>query len=126
MHPKGVSLLRRFVGIGLDEATPDHSTISRTRRRLDVETHREMFVWVLGLLTDHRLPGTMNEPTGQPANIDMYQSSLQSECTPLVSAFSRPAPRSTMKRRTQILANALITPDIAKIGAKTTALTHLL
>ena len=24
--------LRRFVGIGLDEQTPDHSTISRTRR----------------------------------------------------------------------------------------------
>ena len=31
--------LRRFVGIGLDEYTPDHSTISRTRRLIDVDTH---------------------------------------------------------------------------------------
>ena len=32
--------LRRFVGIGLDEYTPDHSTISRTRRLIDLDTHR--------------------------------------------------------------------------------------
>jgi transposase len=39
--------LRRFLRIGLEEAGADHSTISRTRRRIDVETHREVFVWVL-------------------------------------------------------------------------------
>ena len=39
--------LRRFVGIGLDEYTPDHSTISRTRRLIDLDTHREVFSWVL-------------------------------------------------------------------------------
>jgi Transposase domain (DUF772) len=33
--------LGRFVGIGLDEGTPDHTTISRTRRLIDVETHRD-------------------------------------------------------------------------------------
>lgn len=44
--------LRQFLGIGLDEATPDHSTISRTRRLIDVETHRKLFVWVLCLLAD--------------------------------------------------------------------------
>jgi transposase len=47
--------LRRFVGIALDEKTPDHSTISRTRRLIDVETHREVFGWVLGLLADRGL-----------------------------------------------------------------------
>ena len=47
--------LRRFVGIGLDENTPDHSTISRTRRLIDVDTHREVFVWVLGVLADRGL-----------------------------------------------------------------------
>jgi len=47
--------LRRFVGIGLDENTPDHSTISRTRRLIDVDTHREVFSWVLGLLADRGL-----------------------------------------------------------------------
>jgi len=39
--------LRQFLGFGLDELTPDHSTISRTRRRIDVDTHRKVFFWVL-------------------------------------------------------------------------------
>ena len=47
--------LRRFVGMGLDEYTPDHSTISRTRRLIELETHREVFSWVLGLLADRGL-----------------------------------------------------------------------
>ena len=47
--------LRRFVGIALDEYTPDHSTISRTRRLIDLDTHREVFTWVLGVLADHGL-----------------------------------------------------------------------
>jgi transposase len=47
--------LRRFVGIDLNENTPDHSTISRTRRLIDVDTHREVFGWVLGVLADRGL-----------------------------------------------------------------------
>jgi len=47
--------LRRFVGIGLTEDTPDHSTISRTRRGIDVETHQAVFGWVLNLLTQRGL-----------------------------------------------------------------------
>jgi transposase len=39
--------LRRFLSIGLDENTPDHVTISRTRRLIDAETHQEIFAWVL-------------------------------------------------------------------------------
>jgi len=35
------------LSIGLDEKTPDHVTISRTRRLLDGETHRRTFTWVL-------------------------------------------------------------------------------
>jgi len=38
--------VRSFVGLGLDAAPPDHSTISRTRRLIDVETHRAIFTWV--------------------------------------------------------------------------------
>lgn len=44
--------LRWFLGIGLAEDTPDHSTISRTRRLMDLETHRQVFGWVLELLAD--------------------------------------------------------------------------
>src|SRR6267154_5824154 len=47
--------LRRFVGIALDEYTPDHTTISRTRRLIDLDTHREVFSWVLGVLADRGL-----------------------------------------------------------------------
>src|SRR5215207_7778620 len=47
--------LRQFLRIGLDEETPDHSTISRTRRLIDVETHRKVFLWVLGVLSDRGL-----------------------------------------------------------------------
>src|SRR5664280_112472 len=42
--------LRRFVGIALDEDTPDHSTISRTRRLIDLDTHAAVFAWVLEVL----------------------------------------------------------------------------
>ena len=38
---------RKFLRLGLDEGTPDHSTISRTRRLIDVETHRAVFTWIL-------------------------------------------------------------------------------
>jgi transposase len=39
--------LRQFLAIGLDEQTPDHVTISRTRRLIGAETHQRIFSWVL-------------------------------------------------------------------------------
>jgi len=39
--------LRSFLGLRLTETPPDHSTISRTRRLIDLETHRAIFTWVL-------------------------------------------------------------------------------
>jgi transposase len=39
--------IRSFLSLELDEAAPDHSTISRTRRLIDVETHERVFTWVL-------------------------------------------------------------------------------
>ena len=38
--------VRSFLRLGLEAAAPDHSTISRTRRVIDVETHRAVFTWV--------------------------------------------------------------------------------
>lgn len=38
--------IRTFLRLPLDEAPPDHSTISRTRRAIDLETHRGVFTWV--------------------------------------------------------------------------------
>jgi transposase len=47
--------LRDFLGYALTEGTPDHSTLSRTRRLLSLETHHAVFTWVLGVLTDAQL-----------------------------------------------------------------------
>jgi len=47
--------LRKFLGYTLDEATPDHSTISRTRRLYWLETHKAIFRWVLNILNEEGL-----------------------------------------------------------------------
>jgi transposase len=57
--------IRSFLGLELHEPTPDHPTISRTRRLIDLETHRAVFTWVLqrgghgpGEGHDHRIFGS--------------------------------------------------------------------
>lgn len=47
--------VRSFVGYGIDQASTDHSTISRTRRLIDLETHQQVFQWVLKVLADYDL-----------------------------------------------------------------------
>src|SRR5262245_46513165 len=44
--------LREFLSLVLPEAPPDHSTISRTRRLIDLETHEAVFTWMLRRLAD--------------------------------------------------------------------------
>jgi transposase len=56
--------LRGFLGLGLDELPPEHSTISRTRRLIDVETHRAVFTWILQVLA------TADLVKGQTIGID--------------------------------------------------------
>jgi transposase len=56
--------VRAFVGYAIDEASPDHSTIGRTRRLIDLETHRELFQWVLKVLADYDLV------SGKTAGVD--------------------------------------------------------
>lgn len=47
--------LREFLGLALDERVADHSSVSRTRRLLDIETHTEVFTWVLKVLAKEKL-----------------------------------------------------------------------
>ena len=47
--------LRQFLSVGWDENTPDHVTISRTRRLIDGETHQRIFNWVLERLAQSGL-----------------------------------------------------------------------
>jgi transposase len=56
--------LRDFLGLTFPEAPPDHSTISRTRRLIDLETHRAIFTWVLERL------GAMGLVKGKTVAID--------------------------------------------------------
>ena len=44
--------LRSFLDLDVTEAAPDHSTLSRTRRLIDVEMHVSVFTWVLTRLSD--------------------------------------------------------------------------
>lgn len=56
--------LRKFLGYALDEPTPDHSTVSRTRRLYWVETHKAVFRWVVKILVKE---GLIN---GQTVSVD--------------------------------------------------------
>jgi transposase len=47
--------LREFLGMGWEEQTPDHSTLSKTRRMMSLGTHRAMFRWVLARLAKEGL-----------------------------------------------------------------------
>ena len=47
--------LRSFLGYTLTESTPDHSSLSVIRNRIDLETHQEVFAWVLATLADSKL-----------------------------------------------------------------------
>ena len=47
--------IRQFLDFALHEAPPDHSTLSRTRRLIDLETHQAVFTWVLQRLADAHL-----------------------------------------------------------------------
>jgi transposase len=42
--------LREFLQLELSESVPEHSSLSRVRRRLPLEVHHEVFIHVLGLL----------------------------------------------------------------------------
>jgi transposase len=47
--------LREFLGYKLTESTPNHSSLSVIRSRIDVETHQAVFGWMLSRLAEHQL-----------------------------------------------------------------------
>ena len=65
--------LRQFLSIGLDENTPDHVTISRTRRLIDGETHQRIFTWVLEQLAQDGLHQRQDHRSG-------FDYALEAEC----------------------------------------------
>ncbi|MCE9529455.1 MAG: transposase [Planctomycetales bacterium] len=47
--------LRQFLGVPLSEQTPDHSSMTNTRRRLPPEVFTEVFQFVLGIAREQKL-----------------------------------------------------------------------
>jgi len=47
--------LREFLGYELTQTTPEHSTLSVIRNRIDVQTHQEVFTWILQRLAERGL-----------------------------------------------------------------------
>lgn len=52
--------LREFLGLSWREASPDHSSLTRIRQRLDQGVHDAVFEWVLTLCADKKL---LTDPT---------------------------------------------------------------
>jgi transposase len=47
--------LRDFLGYDIKETTPEHSSLSKIRERIDLQTHQEVFRWVLKMLAERGL-----------------------------------------------------------------------
>jgi transposase len=78
--------VREFLGLELDEAPPDHWTISRTRRLIDVETHATVFSWILKRLSQ---AGLVN---GKTVGIDATTLEANAALTRLAQASGIPTP----------------------------------
>ena len=63
--------LREFLGYGLAKTPPEHSTLSKTRKRLSLEAHGAVFGWVLerlresGLLRGKTVGGGFDDAGGE-------------------------------------------------------------
>lgn len=103
--------LREFLGIPLDKSTPDHSTLSITRRRLPPELFDEVFQFVLQIAADKKLLSGRTvgvDSTTLEANAAMksivrresgenwkeYVTGLMREEVPLPKTRSRPTKKS--------------------------------
>ena len=105
--------LRGFLGLGLDEAPPEHSTISRTRRLIDVETHRAVFTWILQVLA------TADLITGKTIGIDATTLEANAALRSIVRRDSGETYQEFLTRLAQ--ASGIETPtraDLARLDRK--------
>jgi transposase len=105
--------LRDFLGYDPKEVTPDHSSLSKIRLRIDVETHEEVFTWVLKRLAEKGLL------TGKTLGIDA--TTLEANAA-MRSIVRRDTGDSYNEFLTQLAqASGIATPtreDLAKIDQK--------
>ena len=102
--------LRSFVGYGIDEAVADHSTISRTRRLMDVETLHEVFAWILKVLAKYDLI------SGKTAGVDATTLEANAAMRSIIRRDTKESYEEFLTRLAQ--ASGIETPtreDLAKI-----------
>lgn len=99
--------LRQFLGIGLDEDTPDHVTISRTRRLLNAEVHQEVFGWVLQQLAQAGLI------KGKTIGVDSTTLEANAAMKSIVRRDTQEGYREYLKRLAE--AEGLEAPDAAAL-----------
>ena len=104
--------LRGFLGLDLDEAPPEHSTISRTRRLIDLETHRAVFTWILQVLA------TTDLVKGQTIGIDATTLEANAALRSIVRRDSGETYQEFLTRLAQ--ASGIETPTRADQGDTTT------
>src|SRR3954464_11523108 len=105
--------LREFLGLELPEAPPDHSTISRTRRLIDLETHEAVFTWMLQRLAEVGLV------KGQTVGIDATTLEANAALRSIVRRDSGESYQDFLTKLAQ--ASGIETPtraDLARIDRK--------
>ena len=105
--------LRGFLGLGLEETPPEHSTISRTRRLIDLETHRAVFTWILQVLA------TADLIKGQTIGIDATTLEANAALRSIVRRDSGETYQEFLTRLAQ--ASGIDTPtraDLARLDRK--------
>ena len=104
---------REFLGLKLSESPPDHSTISRTRRLIDMETHEAVFSWVLKQLAESGLV------KGKTIGIDATTLKANAAMRSIVRQNTGEGYEEFLKRLAQ--ASEMETPsreDLAKLDRK--------
>ena len=100
--------IRQFLDVALYEAPPDHSTLSRTRRLIDVETHHAVFTWVLQRLADAHLV------EGHPIGIDATTLEANAAMRSIVRRDTGDAYAAWLTRLAE--ASGLATPTRAELA----------
>ena len=88
--------VRECLGLMLPEAPPDHSTMSRTRRLIDLETQQAVFTWILQRLADAGLV------KGKTVGID----ATTLEANAALRSIVRRQASSTLRRRPPVEGHA--------------------
>ena len=63
--------LAEFLGVPSDEATPDHSSLSRSHQRLPLEIHEQVFVFVLKIAADKKARIEVRQSAGEVPAVDI-------------------------------------------------------